>query len=423
MPRARGGPSNGGCVRKQRLVTAAVAGVVATGVGTITAAASPLARPADRAPTTIWVTPGLSGIQRVGALAPLRSVTGLSRTAVDAGTIDATADGPPSGGAPALGPNAGPAGPTPGASAAAPDGHTQPLVIAHRGASAYRAEETLDSYRLAIAEGADYIEADLVITKDGVLVARHENDLSDTTDVASHPEFADRRTSKTINGVTTTGWFAEDFTLAELRTLTAVPRGHHRTAAPIAAQIPTLAEVIALARAQGRPTGLYLELKTPAYFTSIGLAPEPALVDALRANGLTGTHAGVFVESFEAASLRQVHTAVDVPEIQLVGGQRAGDPSMQPAGLAKIHGYAVGVGIDRARLGDDGTAARSLVDRVHAAGLQVHVFTFGADRRTEYTRCFDLGVDGVFSDNPDLAVQARRDTTGGGASGAAAASR
>jgi glycerophosphoryl diester phosphodiesterase len=281
----------------------------------------------------------------------------------------------------------------------------RPLVIGHRGASAYRPEETLDSYRLAIAQGADYIEADLVLTSDDALVARHENELSATTDVASHPEFAGRRRTKTLGGVTATGWFTEDFTLAELRTLRAVPRGNHpRVASGV---IPTLQEIIDLARAQSRPVGLYLELKTPAYFTSLGLAPEPRLADALQRNRLTGDGARVYVESFDADSLRTVHRLVDVPEIQLVGGANPADPTVQADGLAKVRQYAVGIGVDRARLGAV-DAAHNLVGRAHADRLDVHVFTFGADGETAYRRVFDLGVDGVFTDNPDLAVTARQ---------------
>jgi glycerophosphoryl diester phosphodiesterase len=278
----------------------------------------------------------------------------------------------------------------------------QPLIIGHRGASAYRPEETLDSYRLAIAQGADYIEADLVLTSDDALVARHENELSATTDVAHHPEFADRRRTKTINGVTTTGWFTEDFTLAELRTLRAVPRRHLPKATSSA--IPTLQEIIDLVESQRRPVGLYLELKTPAYFRSLGLAPEPRLADALQRNHLTGNSARVYVESFDADSLRTVHLLINVPEIQLVGGANPADPAVQPDGLAGIRQYAVGIGIDRVRLGPDA----KLVSDAHQDRLEVHVFTFGADAEIAYRQLFSQGVDGVFTDNPDLALTARR---------------
>jgi glycerophosphoryl diester phosphodiesterase len=276
------------------------------------------------------------------------------------------------------------------------------LIIGHRGASAYRPEETLDSYRLAIAQGADYIEADLVLTSDDALVARHENELSATTDVAHHPEFADRKRTKTINGVTTTGWFTEDFTLAELRTLRAVPRRHLPKATSSA--IPTLQEIIDLVKSQRRPVGLYLELKTPAYFTSLGLAPEPRLADALQRNHLTGNSARVYVESFDADSLRAVHRLINVPEIQLVGGANPADPAVQPDGLARIRQYAVGIGIDRARLGPD----TKVVSDAHQDQLEVHVFTFGADAEIAYRHLFSQGVDGVFTDNPDLALTARR---------------
>ena len=165
--------------------------------------------------------------------------------------------------------------------------HGEPIVIAHRGASGYRPEHTLAAYQLAIDMGADYIEPDLVSTKDGVLVARHENDISGTTNVASHPEFASRKTTRVIDGVAITGWFTEDFTLAELKTLRAIERlpslRPTNTAFDGLYQVPTLQEVIDLAQANG--VGIYPETKHPTYFDSIGLSPEEPLVRTLRANG------------------------------------------------------------------------------------------------------------------------------------------
>src|SRR5919109_2336014 len=167
-------------------------------------------------------------------------------------------------------------------------GRRQPLVIGHRGASGYRPEHTLASYRLAIEMGADYIEPDLVSTKDHVLVARHENDITGTTDVASHPEFADRQTTKTIDGVAHTGWFTEDFTLAELRTLRAKERlpdlRPTNTAFDGLYRIPTFQEVIDLAKRAG--VGIYPETKLPTYFDSIGLSLEEPLLATLRRNRL-----------------------------------------------------------------------------------------------------------------------------------------
>ncbi|MDZ4376501.1 MAG: glycerophosphodiester phosphodiesterase family protein, partial [Phenylobacterium sp.] len=187
-----------------------------------------------------------------------------------------------------------------------------PLVIAHRGASGERPEHTLMAYTLAIAQGADYIEPDLVATKDGHLVARHENEIRDTTDVASRPEFAARKTSKVIDGQKVTGWFTEDFTLAELKTL----RARERLPAlrPLSkrydgqADIPTLQEVLDLVRAEGARTGriigVYPEMKHPAYFAGIGLSLEPRLADALKRNDLDSRDAPVFVQCFEVEPLK-----------------------------------------------------------------------------------------------------------------------
>lgn len=368
-------------MHKQRLITAAVVGAAATGCVALTFTAPPLLHNAS------------ADEKSHGASAPPESAVARLEPAPPWIPADPGARRTPPGGS-------GPAAAVP----QAPSGRRhQPLIIGHRGAAAYRAEETLDSYRLAIAQGADYIEADLVLTSDDALVARHENELSATTDVAHHPEFADRKRTKTINGVTTTGWFTEDFTLAELRTLRAVPRRVQPPKA-ISGTIPTLQEIIDLAKAQHRPVGLYLELKTPAYFASLGLAPEPRLVDALVRNHLTGDNARVYVESFDANSLRTVHRLIDVPEIQLLGGANPADPAVQPAGLDNIRQYAVGIGIDRARL----TAGAKVVSDAHTDRLEVHVFTFGADAEITYRRLYGLGVDGVFTDNPDLALTARR---------------
>src|SRR4051794_24935973 len=175
-----------------------------------------------------------------------------------------------------------------------------PLVIGPRGPAAYRPEHTLGSYELAIDMGPDYIEPDLVSTKDHQLVARHEPNITDTTDVAQHPEFANRRTTKTIDGVTATGWFTDDFTLAELRTLRAVERlpavRPTNTAFNGVYQIPTFQEVIDLAKREG--VGIYPETKHPTYFDSEGLSLEEPLVRTLRANGLDRPNSPVFIQSF-----------------------------------------------------------------------------------------------------------------------------
>jgi glycerophosphoryl diester phosphodiesterase len=325
-----------------------------------------------------------------------------------------------------------------------------PLVIGHRGASGYRPEHTLASYRLAIEMGADYIEPDLVATKDHVLVARHENEIGGTTDVAGHPEFAGRRTTKTIDGVQVTGWFTEDFTLAELRTLRARERlpdlRPDNTAFDGLYQVPTLLEVIDLARRAG--VGIYPETKHPTYFDSVGLSLEEPLVAALDANGYRGRNAPVFIQSFEVGNLKELNRRTRVPLVQLLDETGrpydfvvAGDPRTYadlatPEGLAEIATYADGVGPSKNLIVPRDAAGNlldptSLVRDAHRAGLVVHPWTFrkensflpadfrqgnpaspqflGAtgDLPAELRLFFRLGVDGLFTDNADTAVAAR----------------
>ena len=275
-----------------------------------------------------------------------------------------------------------------------------PIVIAHRGASGYRPEHTLAAYELGARQGADYIEPDLVATRDGELVCRHENEISGTTDVAEHPEFADRRTAKEIDGKPYEGWFTEDFTLAELKTLRArerIPDVRPRNRAYDGQyEIPALREVIALAERLG--VGIYPETKHPAHHRSLGLALEPRLVAALRA-----TEVPVFVQSFDPASLRELAGELSTPFVQLIG--------RGPVDVGTIAGYAQAIG-----------PAKQLVDAelvaaAHAAGLEVHPYTFrreprflldgDADLEGELRRFYALGVDGVFTDHPDVAVAVR----------------
>jgi glycerophosphoryl diester phosphodiesterase len=329
-------------------------------------------------------------------------------------------------------------------------GRRPPLVIGHRGASGYRPEHTLASYTLAIEMGADYIEPDLVSTKDHVLVARHENDITATTDVADHPEFADRRTTKTIDGRAITGWFTEDFTLAELRTLRAKERLPDlrplNTAFDGLYQVPSFQEVIDLAKRAG--VGIYPETKHPTYFDSIGLSLEEPLLATLRANGLDHPRAKVFIQSFETANLKELDRKTRLPLVQLVdevgapydfvvaGDPRTYDDLVTPEGLAEIATYADGVGPSKNRIVPRDAAGNlldptSLVRDAHRAGLVVHPWTFrrensflpldfrqgdpaspfylGApgDLPAELRLFFRLGVDGVFSDNPDVAVATR----------------
>ena len=339
--------------------------------------------------------------------------------------------------------------------AAAHVGRRLPLVIGHRGASGYRPEHTIASYTLAIELGADYIEPDLVSTKDHVLVARHENDITGTTDVASHPEFAARRTTKTIDGVVHEGWFTEDFTLAELRTLRAVERlpdlRPANTAFDGLYQIPTFQEVIDLAKRHH--VGIYPETKHPTYFDSIGLSLEEPLLATLRANGLDRPGAKVFIQSFEVANLKELNRKTRLPLVQLIDEVGApydfvvaGDPRtyadlVTPEGLAEIATYADGIGPSKNLIVPRDAAGNlleptSLVRDAHRAGLVVHPWTFrrennflpndfrqGNPASPEYLRApgdlpaelrlfFHLGVDGVFSDNSDVAVATRHQVYG-----------
>lgn len=328
-----------------------------------------------------------------------------------------------------------------------------PLVFGHRGASGYRPEHTLASYELAIALGADYIEPDLVSTRDGVLVARHENEISGTTDVSSHPEFASRQTTKTIDGVSLTGWFTEDFTLAELKTLRAIERipsvRQENTLYNGYFEVPTFQEVIDLAKRMSRGSrtiGIYPETKHPTYFQSIGLSLEEPLADTLQRNGLNSQNAAVFVQSFEVANLQKLSRLTRTRLIQVFGGRTAkpwdfvvsGDPRTYgdiatPAGLTQIAAYAYGVGpskdyiIPRTAAGVSILPPTPFVANAHAAGLKVHPYTFrnenqflpaelrvGADPNAygraidEYLLFYNAGVDGLFSDNSDTAVLARQ---------------
>ncbi len=219
-----------------------------------------------------------------------------------------------------------------------------PLVIAHRGASGYRPEHTLAAYQLAIAMGADYVEPDLVSTKDGVLVARHENEISGTTDVSARAEFASRKTTKIIDGAPITGWFTEDFTLRELKTLRAKERLPQvrpgNTVYDGSFEVPTLQEVIDLVKTESRRAhrriGIAPETKHPTYFDSIGLSLEEPLVRTLRRNGLDRRNAKVVVQSFETTNLRQLDRLTRVPLAQLVDG--AGAPyDLKAAGRATTY--------------------------------------------------------------------------------------
>jgi glycerophosphoryl diester phosphodiesterase len=342
--------------------------------------------------------------------------------------------------------------PTLGASAGSSADSAGPLVFGHRGASGYRPEHTLASYALAIQLGADVIEPDLVSTKDGVLVARHENEIGGTTDVEQ--KFPERQTTKTIDGRSVTGWFTEDLTLAELRTLRAEERlpelRQENTLFDGRYAVPTLDEVLALAQTASKQVGRTIavapETKHPTYFDSIGLSLEEPLLADLREAKLDRAKSPVYVQSFEEANLRDLRRlGVKVRLVQLTSASgrpydhvAAGDPTTYaqmttPAGLREIAEYADVLGPDKAQIlprAADGTTstATSLVTDAHAAGLQVVPYTVRAEnaflpaqhRRgtdpedfgdvlAELRDLYATGIDGIFVDQPDLAVLVRDD--------------
>jgi glycerophosphoryl diester phosphodiesterase len=298
-----------------------------------------------------------------------------------------------------------------------------PLIIGHRGASGHRPEHTLEAYRLAVEMGADFIEPDLVSTRDGVLIARHENEIGGTTDVAGR--FPDRKRTKTIDGQSVTGWFTEDFTLAEIKTLRArerLPfRSHHYDGR---FEIATLDEVIALAQrlrtAGGATVGIYPETKHPTYFRGLGLPLEEKLLASLDKHGWNDRKAPVFIQSFETGNLRALRKQTAVRLIQLLSPAVPFDDQ----GLKAIAGYADGIGPEKKMLvpvAADGSLGppTDLVDRAHRAGLLVHVWTvrsepqflpagYKGDVNAELLQLRQLGVDGVFTDVPDAATAAYR---------------
>ncbi len=352
----------------------------------------------------------------------------------------------------------------------------RPLVIGHRGASGYLPEHTLAAYELAIEQGADFVEPDLVSTKDGHLIARHEPMLDPTTDVASRPEFAHKKTTKRLDGIPTTAFFAGDFTLAEIKQLRAIqPRADRPQQFNGRFEIPTLEEIIALVRREshyrGREIGIYPETKHPTFHFALGLPLEEKLLDVLQKHHLTAKHDPVIIQSSETANLQYLRTRTKVRLVQLidagdvaldgtltyappfdkpynhaiVGEPRGFGDLVKPQSLADIAKYADGIGpwkcyivsvrgVDSNGDGkaddvnDDGavndadkrtTPPTNLVGLAHSLGLFVHTWTFRnepgtlasdyhGDPRNEYLQFYRLGVDGVFSEFPDTAIEARR---------------
>jgi glycerophosphoryl diester phosphodiesterase len=343
--------------------------------------------------------------------------------------------------------------PAPAPAPAAP----KALVIGHRGASAQRPEHTLASYERAIEDGADVVEPDLVMTRDGVLVARHENEIGTTTNVAELKQFASRKRIKVIDGERLDGWFTEDFTLAELKTLRARERipqlRKANTQYNDKYEIPTFDEIIEMvakaSQRSKRVIGLYPETKHPSYFRGIGLPLEDKLVAALRAHTYT-RRAPVFVQSFETGNLRDLRQRLgssmpNIKLVQLIGGPKsrpadwrlAGDTRtcadmMTPIGLREVASYANGIGPEKSNVvprdanGNLGTPT-ALVRNAHAAGLLVHPYTFrpensflprnlrtGGDDATrspagmvrEVQAFLAAGIDGFFTDDPALGREA-----------------
>ncbi|MHA6491991.1 glycerophosphodiester phosphodiesterase [Pseudomonas borbori] len=334
-----------------------------------------------------------------------------------------------------------------------PRGEAKPLIIAHRGASGYVPEHTLAAYALAILQGADYIEPDLVMSKDGHLVARHDNELGLTTDVAQRPEFANRQRTQMIDGVSLTGWFSEDFTLAELKTLRAIERipqtrpGNARLDG--AFEVPTLQEIIDLVKSlqlsQQRTIGLYPETKHPSHFQQLGLAIEKPLVKVLKRNGYHSARSPVYIQSFEVENLKTLSRLTSIRLVQLFSAGQPYDQQLlgsgltyaqmaTPAGLKAISRYAAGVGPEKSyiipRDGNgnlDAANVTSFVADAHAAGLKVHPYTFRAENSflpsnlrngtdpqargnsaAEIQLFLDAGIDGLFIDQPDIAVRVRQ---------------
>jgi glycerophosphoryl diester phosphodiesterase len=298
------------------------------------------------------------------------------------------------------------------------------VVIAHRGASGERPEHTLESYQRAIEQGADYIEPDLVMTRDGVLIARHENEIGGTTDVAQHPEFADRRRTQLIDGETMSGWFTEDFTLAEIKKLRARERlpelRPDNCAFDGRYSVPTFEEIMQLAQSanrsrSGKPRiGVYPETKHPAHFQSLGLAQEQAVLDTLERHGYAERGSPVFIQSFDPNNLRQLRGMTPLPLVQLLEHE-IGD-------VVRIAQYADCIGIAKMLATPESVAA------AHAQGLAVHAWTFRAeneflpddlkigkapaahgDLRGEIARYLAFGIDGFFTDFPAIGVAVRNE--------------
>ena len=335
----------------------------------------------------------------------------------------------------------------------------KPTIIGHRGASGYRPEHTFGSYNLALDLGADVVEAgDLVPTKDGHLVCRHEPEIGGTTNVADHPEFADRKTTKVLDGVSTTGWFTEDFTLAELKTLRAIERipanRPHNTIYNGRWEIPTFEEVLKWqdeqTRKRGKQVWIYPETKHPTYFRKLGLGLEERVAKLLHKYGKARRNSPVILQSFEPSSIQRLNKLVDNPLVVLLSTANsrpwdfveAGDPRtvadlITPKGLREMAGYAQGLGptldlIITKKADGSLDKPTTLVSDAHKVGLILHPYTMrnenpflpaeyregtAADAYGDpfgaFKTYFATGIDGVFTDNADTGVLAREDFVNG----------
>lgn len=311
-----------------------------------------------------------------------------------------------------------------------------PLVLGHRGACGHRPEHTLASYQLAIDMGADYIEPDLVMTKDGVLMARHENEISGTTNAAEI--FPERKTTKTVDGEKITGWFIEDFTLKEVKRLRARERLDFRDHSYDGKfEVPTFKEILELVKKQKRPVGIYPETKHPTYFQSINLSLEGPMVKELKAYGLNKKDSLVFIQSFEMENLKKLKKLTHLPLMYLIddgnkipfdhvvsGDKRTYQDMLLPMALKEMSTIVYGIApykrfIVPTNDKNELLPASNLIQEAHKVGLKVHAYTFRneaqylhkdyrGDPELEYLQFYELGVDGVFSDFPDQAALARK---------------
>ncbi|AFZ02103.1 glycerophosphodiester phosphodiesterase [Calothrix sp. PCC 6303] len=318
-----------------------------------------------------------------------------------------------------------------------------PIIIAHRGASGYRPEHTLAAYELAINQGADYIEPDLVMTQDGVLIARHENEISETTNIQDYPEFAQRKISKLIDGELKVGWFTEDFTLSEIKQLRAKERiPELRPQNQIyqnQLQIPTFREILDLVKQKnaetGRNIGIYPETKHPTYFRNIGLSLEEKLIEILDEYGYKNHQAKIFIQSFEVSNLKYLAEITDLQLVQLINDKgtpydfqlnsdgRSYKDLISLTGLKEMSNYAAAIGVNKNLIVPRNhlnqlLSPTTIIQDAHQANLSVHAWTFRDENyflpldyqnnpQNEYQLFFNLGIDGVFSDNSDTAIQTK----------------